>query len=60
MSDDPKEKEAVDQKNPTEGQAQLSEDALNQVSGGDQNVPAESVSFNYGTIEWTYTQQKRG
>jgi type VI secretion system secreted protein Hcp len=22
-------------------------------------VPTESVSFNYGTIKWTYTQQKR-
>lgn len=25
--------------------------------GGD--FPTESVSFNYGTIKWTYTQQKR-
>jgi type VI secretion system secreted protein Hcp len=25
--------------------------------GGD--FPSESVSFNYGTIKWTYTQQKR-
>ncbi len=25
--------------------------------GGD--FPIESVSFNYGTIKWTYTQQKR-
>ena len=27
-------------------------------SGGS-DFPAESVSFNYGTIKWTYTQQKR-
>ena len=26
--------------------------------GGD-SFPTESVSFNYGTIKWTYTQQKR-
>ena len=26
-------------------------------SGGD--FPSESVSFNYGKIKWTYTQQKR-
>jgi len=25
--------------------------------GGD--FPTESISFNYGTIKWTYTQQKR-
>lgn len=23
------------------------------------DLPTESVSFNYGTIKWTYTQQKR-
>ncbi len=27
-------------------------------SGGDE-LPVESVSFDYGKIEWTYTQQKR-
>jgi type VI secretion system secreted protein Hcp len=27
-------------------------------SGG-ADFPSESVSFNYGTIKWTYTQQKR-
>lgn len=27
-------------------------------SGGDE-FPTEAVSFNYGTINWTYTQQKR-
>jgi type VI secretion system secreted protein Hcp len=27
-------------------------------SGGS-DFPTESVSFNYGTIKWTYTQQKR-
>jgi type VI secretion system secreted protein Hcp len=27
-------------------------------SGG-ADFPVESVSFNYGTIKWTYTQQKR-
>jgi type VI secretion system secreted protein Hcp len=26
---------------------------------GADNLPTESVSFNYGKIEWTYTQQKR-
>jgi type VI secretion system secreted protein Hcp len=26
---------------------------------GGQDFPSESVSFNYGTIKWTYTQQKR-
>jgi len=28
------------------------------VSSGD-DLPTESVSFNYGKIQWTYTQQKR-
>ena len=28
-------------------------------SGEDGGVPTESISFNYGKIEWTYTQQKR-
>lgn len=28
-------------------------------SKGDDNLPTESVSFNYGKIKWTYTQQKR-
>lgn len=26
---------------------------------GSDGFPTESVSFNYGTIKWTYTQQKR-
>jgi type VI secretion system secreted protein Hcp len=26
---------------------------------GGHDFPSESVSFNYGTIKWTYTQQKR-
>ena len=26
---------------------------------GDNAFPSESVSFNYGKIKWTYTQQKR-
>jgi type VI secretion system secreted protein Hcp len=26
---------------------------------GGQEFPSESISFNYGTIKWTYTQQKR-
>jgi len=26
---------------------------------GGEDVPTESVSFNYGKIEWEYTQQKR-
>lgn len=28
-------------------------------SGGGETLPLEEVSFNYGKIEWTYTQQKR-
>ena len=28
-------------------------------SGGAETLPLEEVSFNYGKIEWTYTQQKR-
>jgi type VI secretion system secreted protein Hcp len=28
-------------------------------SKGDDNLPTESLSFNYGKIKWTYTQQKR-
>jgi type VI secretion system secreted protein Hcp len=27
--------------------------------GGGHDFPSESVSFSYGTIKWTYTQQKR-
>jgi type VI secretion system secreted protein Hcp len=27
--------------------------------GGPEDVPSESVSFNFGKIEWAYTQQKR-
>ncbi len=27
--------------------------------GGKEDLPTESVSFNYGKIEWVYTQQKR-
>jgi len=30
---------------------------LHATAGGD--LPTESVSLNYGTIEWVYTQQKR-
>jgi type VI secretion system secreted protein Hcp len=29
------------------------------IGGGTGSFPNESVSFNYGKIEWTYTQQKR-
>lgn len=29
------------------------------IGGGTGSFPTESVSFNYGKIEWTYTQQKR-
>jgi type VI secretion system secreted protein Hcp len=34
---------------------------ISQVSpaGGGADFPTESISFNYGTIKWTYTQQKR-
>jgi type VI secretion system secreted protein Hcp len=28
-------------------------------SGGGETLPLEEVSFNYGKIEWIYTQQKR-
>ena len=28
-------------------------------SGGSDNLPSEHVSFNFGKIKWTYTQQKR-
>ena len=28
-------------------------------AGGGEDVPTETVSFNYGKIKWTYTQQKR-
>jgi type VI secretion system secreted protein Hcp len=28
-------------------------------STGAENLPTETVAFNYGKIEWTYTQQKR-
>ena len=28
-------------------------------SKGQESLPLEEVSFNYGRIEWTYTQQKR-
>jgi len=28
-------------------------------SGGGSDLPTESVAFNYGSIVWTYTQQKR-
>jgi type VI secretion system secreted protein Hcp len=30
------------------------------VGGGGGGIPSESVSFNYGKIQWTYTAQKRG
>lgn len=29
------------------------------VGGGGGGEPTESITFNYGKIEWTYTQQKR-
>lgn len=29
-------------------------------SAGNETLPLEEVAFNYGKIEWTYTQQKRG
>ena len=41
-------------------EVRLEEVVVSQVapaSGGD--FPSESVSFNYGTIKWTYTQPKR-
>ncbi len=28
-------------------------------SGGAETLPVEAVAFNYGKIEWIYTQQKR-
>lgn len=27
--------------------------------GGNDDLPTETISFNYGIIKWTYTQQKR-
>jgi type VI secretion system secreted protein Hcp len=27
--------------------------------GGGEDIPTESISFNFGKIEWAYTQQKR-
>ena len=29
------------------------------IGGGKESFPNESVNFNYGKIEWTYTQQKQ-
>jgi type VI secretion system secreted protein Hcp len=29
-------------------------------NGGGGAEPNESITFNFGKIEWTYTQQKRG
>lgn len=29
-------------------------------ANGAESQPLEEISFNYGKIEWTYTQQKRG
>ena len=29
------------------------------VGGGGGGEPTESLTFNYGKIQWTYTQQKR-
>ncbi|MBK8167239.1 MAG: type VI secretion system tube protein Hcp [bacterium] len=29
------------------------------IGGGTGSFPTEAISFNYGKIEWTYTQQKR-
>jgi type VI secretion system secreted protein Hcp len=40
-------------------QAIISSVAPGGSSGGADNLPAESVSFNFGKIKWTYTQQKR-
>ena len=43
----------------------LTDAIVSSVSGGgtpggsDDQVPTESVSFNFGKIEWAYTQQKR-
>jgi type VI secretion system secreted protein Hcp len=28
-------------------------------AAGNDNLPTESINFNFGTIKWTYTQQKR-
>lgn len=36
--------------------AEISEE---QVRGGDSTTPTESVSLNFGTIKWTYTQQDK-
>ena len=37
---------------------ELREDALAAVVGGADATPKESISLNFGKIEWTYTQQK--
>ncbi len=49
-------------KEPSHGEAELSDAQLQNVSGGDGKVattkPRESVSFSFGKIETTYTPQK--
>ena len=37
----------------------ISSAAPSGASANTEGFPSESVSFNYGTIRWTYTQQKR-
>jgi bacteriocin-like protein len=54
MTDENKEP-VVEQKKGAEEKTQLSEEALNNVSGG---TPHETVKLDYGKIEWKYTQQK--
>lgn len=41
------------------GQAIISSVVPSGSSKGEHGFPVEQVSFNYGTIKWTYTQQKR-
>jgi type VI protein secretion system component Hcp len=53
MSDEPKKDEQAPEVKTELSSEPLAEKELDKVVGG------ESVSFNYGTIEWTYTQQKR-
>ena len=53
MSDDPKAKEAVDQNNPAEGQAQLSEEALNQAAQKQINANSNDVNENHPVVQNT-------
>jgi type VI protein secretion system component Hcp len=53
MSDEPKKDEQAPEVKTELSSEPLAEKELDKVAGG------ESLSLNYGTIKWTYTQQKR-